>query len=167
MSFKTFYFCLKFGILSAEGLHLALQLCVLLLNCHQLFIEFYGAFSSGKTTTALDIIANYQRLEEARDVLYIDAENTLDAEWAKKLGVDVDKLVILQPKEQSAEQLFDIIIKAVSTGEVGLWVLDSIGVLQSDLEMSKGIGEATYGGISKPQVCSLKECSLILPSTKL
>ena len=120
-------------------------------------IEFYGAFSSGKTTTALDIIANYQRLEEARDVLYIDAENTLDAEWAKKLGVDVDKLVILQPKEQSAEQLFDIIIKAVSTGEVGLWVLDSIGVLQSDLEMSKGIGEATYGGISKPLTRFSKE----------
>ena len=52
--------------------------------------EFYGEEHGGKTTTALDIVANYQKSGDDRDVLYIDAENTLDVEWAKKIGVDVD-----------------------------------------------------------------------------
>ena len=51
--------------------------------------EFYGEEHGGKTTTALDIVANYQKSNDTRDVLYIDAENTLDVEWAKKIGVDV------------------------------------------------------------------------------
>ena len=67
--------------------------------------EFYGEEHGGKTTSALDVVANYQRMPDAKDVLYIDAENRLDVEWAKKLDVDVDKLYILQPKEQSAEEI--------------------------------------------------------------
>ena len=57
-------------------------------------IEFYGEEHGGKTTTALDIVANYQHGEDARGVLYIDAENTLDYEWAKKLGVDVELMIM-------------------------------------------------------------------------
>ena len=56
--------------------------------------EFYGEEHGGKTTTALDIVANYQRMEDARDVLYIDAENTLDIEWARKIGVEVEKIMV-------------------------------------------------------------------------
>lgn len=113
-------------------------------------IEFYGEEHGGKTTTALDIVANYQCMQGARDVLYIDAENTLDVEWAKKIGVDIEKLVLLQPKSQSAEQIFQIICDAVETDEVGLWVLDSIGVLMSQQEWDKTLEEKTYGGVSKP-----------------
>lgn len=112
--------------------------------------EFYGEEHGGKTTSALDIVANYQRMPDAKDVLYIDAENRLDVEWAKKLDVDVDKLYILQPKEQSAEEIFQIIYDAVESGEVGLWVLDSIGVLLSEQETEKDIADKTYGGISLP-----------------
>lgn len=114
--------------------------------------EFYGEEHGGKTTTALDIVANYQKSDDDRAVLYIDAENTLDREWATKLGVDVENLIIVQPKSQSAEDIFQIIEDAVDTGEVGLWVLDSIGVLVSALEMDekKTYEDKVYGGISLP-----------------
>lgn len=116
-------------------------------------IEFYGEEHGGKTTTALDSIANYQQMEGAKKVLYVDAENTLDIEWAQKLGVDVspDKFVLFQPQKGiSAEVIFDFIVDAVSTGEIGMWVLDSIGVLFSEAEWEKSIEDKTYGGISKP-----------------
>lgn len=112
--------------------------------------EFYGEEHGGKTTTALDIVANYQNMEGAKAVLYVDAENTLDTEWAKKLDVDVDSLVLLQPKLQSAEDVFQIIYDSVETGEVGLWVLDSIPVLLSKAAWEKDMDEKTYAGISGP-----------------
>lgn len=111
--------------------------------------EFYGEEHGGKTTTALDIVANYQTMPDARDILYVDAENTFDTEWAQKLGVDISTLYILQPKSQSAEEIFEIICNAVDTGEVGLWVLDSIGALLSQQELEKTMEEKTYGGISQ------------------
>lgn len=114
--------------------------------------EFYGEEHGGKTTTALDIVANYQKSDDGRAVLYVDAENTLDAEWAKKLGVSLDneQFYLVQPKSQSAEELFQIIEDMVDTGEVGLWVLDSIGVLVSALELDekKTYEDKVYGGIS-------------------
>ena len=114
-------------------------------------IEFFGEEHGGKTTTALDVIANYQQMEDAKKVLYVDAENTLDTEWAQKLGVNTDEnFILLQPKSQSAEEIFQFIIDAVETGEIGLWVLDSIGVLLSQQEFEKSIEEKTYAGISKP-----------------
>lgn len=114
-------------------------------------VEFFGEEHGGKTTTALDVIANYQQMEGAKKVLYVDAENTLDVEWAHKLGVNTeDDFILFQPQSQSAEVIFDFIVDAVNTGEVGLWVLDSIGVLFSDAEWEKSIQDKTYGGISKP-----------------
>ena len=102
-------------------------------------IEFYGEEHGGKTTTALDIVANYQNIGDGRKVLYIDAENTLDYEWAKKLGVNVDDIYVLQPKAQSAEEIFQIVCDAIETDEIGLWVLDSIGVLLSQQEWDKSL----------------------------
>ena len=111
-------------------------------------IEFYGEEHGGKTTTALDIVANYQHGDDGRGVLYVDAENTLDYEWAKKLGVDIDRMYVLQPKAQSAETIFQIICDSIETDEIGLWVLDSIGVLLSQQEWDKSLEDKTYGGIS-------------------
>lgn len=112
--------------------------------------EFFGEEHGGKTTTALDIIANYQQSEDERKVLYIDAENTLDVEWARKLGVDVDNMIVFKPTSQSAEEIFQFILDAIDTGEIGLWVLDSIGVLASAQELDKTMEEKTYAGISGP-----------------
>ena len=113
-------------------------------------IEFFGEEHGGKTTTMLDIIANYQNMHPEKEVFLVDAENTLDVEWATKIGVDVSTLKIFQPKSQSAEEIFDIICDAVSTGEVGLWGLDSIGALMSEQEWKKSMDEKTYGGIALP-----------------
>ena len=110
--------------------------------------EFFGEEHGGKTTTALDIIANYQQMDDSRKVLYIDAENTLDVEWAKKMGVDVDNMLVFKPTSQSAETIFQFILKAIETGEIGLWILDSIGVLASQQELDKPMEERTYAGIS-------------------
>ena len=113
-------------------------------------IEFYGEEHGGKTTTALDIIANYQNMFPDKAVLFIDAENTYDVEWANKLGVNTDTLWIMQPKSQSAEDIFQIICDAIESGdgELGLWVLDSLGVLLSQQEWEKDMDEKTYGGIA-------------------
>ena len=128
--------------------------------------EFYGEEHGGKTTTALDIVANYQHSDDNRDVLYIDAENTLDVEWAKKIGVDIDKIYILQPKSQSAEEIFQIICDSVDTGEVGLWVLDSIGALMSSQELEKTMEDKTYGGIAKPLTLFGKRIEMLMQRHK-
>lgn len=137
-------------------------------------IEFYGEEHGGKTTTALDIVANYQQLEEAKDkprkAAYFDAENTLDVEWATKLGVDVDNLVLLQPESQSAEEILQIILEMIDTDDIGLVILDSIAAMVSDQEMEKEISEKTYAGISQPltvfgrkaeMACKKHNCTII------
>lgn len=117
-------------------------------------IEFYGEEHGGKTTTALDIVGNYQRMqseeEHPKRVAYFDSENTLDVEWAAKLGVDVDDLILLQPESQSAEDILQIILEMMETGEVGLVILDSIAAMVSAQEMDKTVAERTYAGISMP-----------------
>lgn len=112
-------------------------------------VEFFGEEGGGKTTTALDIVANFQNLYPDRDVLYIDAENTLDAEWATKIGVDINNITLLQPKMQSAEEIFQMIVDVVETDEVGLWVLDSIPCLTSKNDLEKELtDDARVAGIS-------------------
>lgn len=123
-------------------------------------IEFYGAEHGGKTTSALDIVANFQALERQksaeddkyveRDVFYCDCENTLDSDWAQKLGVDTDRMYLLQPKAQSAEEIFNLITEAIETGDIGLVVIDSIAAMVSEDEFEKGYDEKSFGGISGP-----------------
>lgn len=122
-------------------------------------VQFFGEKNGGKTTTSLDIVANAQKLfkkqseetgQPEKEVLFIDAENTLDEEWATTLGVDLDSLRLLRPHAQSAEDLFQIIIEAVETGEVGLIILDSVGVLLSNAAWEANMDERTYCGIAGP-----------------
>lgn len=115
--------------------------------------EFYGEEHGGKTTSALDIVANFQRMYPDKEVLYVDAENSLDTRWAKTLGVDTDKMYLLQPKcgeKDSAESVFNIMLQTLESGEVGLWVLDSIASLIPEAELKKDIEDVTVAGISKP-----------------
>lgn len=136
-------------------------------------IEFAGEESGGKTTTALDVCKNAQilfrkeyeeELETTKDakrkaylesrgekkVVYADCENTLDEDWAVKLGVDLDNMYILKPQTQVAEDIFQMLLDMIATDEVGLVVLDSIGVMVSKQAFEKQVGEKTYGGISMP-----------------
>ena len=112
-------------------------------------IEFYGEEGGGKTTSALDQIANFQQLYPDREVLYVDAENTLDIDWARKIGVDVDRINLYQPQTESAEYIFQVIKDATLSGEVGMWVLDSIPCLTSEADMDKDLTDsAKVAGIS-------------------
>lgn len=120
-------------------------------------IEFAGEEGGGKTTTALDIVANAQRVIPDKKVAYIDVERTLDAEWAQKLGVDIDKLILVTPEEQTAEQIFEITKALVETGEISVCVIDSLGVMVSAQAYSKSIEDRTYGGISMALTLFSKE----------
>lgn len=111
-------------------------------------IEFYGEEHGGKTTTALDVVANYQVLDNARKVLWVDCENTFDSVWANKLGVDVEDMIMLQPTNQGAEDIFQFILDMIDTGEIGLVIIDSLGVMVSNQAMEKSVAEKTYGGIA-------------------
>lgn len=111
--------------------------------------EFYGEEGGGKTTTSLDVVANFQNMYPDKEVLYVDAENTLDSDWATKIGVDVDKITLYQPKVESAEYIFQVIKEAVESGEVGLWVVDSVPCLTSEKDLGKELtDDARVAGIS-------------------
>ena len=133
-------------------------------------IEFYGEEHGGKTTTALDIVANFQIKYPERKVVWADCENTFDVVWAIKLGVDVESLIILQPSNQSAEVIFQVILDLISTGEVGLAVIDSFGVMVSQQALEKELVDKTYAGISKALtdfggracgICNKYKCTVI------
>lgn len=112
-------------------------------------VEFFGEEGGGKTTTALDQIANFQNMYPDREVLYVDAENTLDIEWARKIGVDVDRIRLYQPKTESAEYIFQVIKEATESGELGMWILDSVPCLIADKDLGKDLtDDARVGGIS-------------------
>ena len=129
-------------------------------------IEFYGEEHGGKTTTALDSIANYQHTDDGRTVLYLDAENTLDVVWANKLGVDVDDMIIMNPEAQGAEKLFDKTLRIIETGEIGFVVIDSFGVMLSNQAYEKSIEDKTYGGIAMALTNFSKQAEVLCHKTK-
>lgn len=111
-------------------------------------VEFSGEEGGGKTTTALDVVANSQKLFPEKKAVYIDVERTLDPEWATKLGVDISKLILVSPEEQTAEQIFEVAKALVETGEISVCVIDSLAAMVSAQAYSKTIEDRTYGGIS-------------------
>lgn len=115
--------------------------------------EFYGEEHGGKTTTSLDIVANFQNLDledVPKGILYGDIENRLDPVWATKLGVKLDdeNFYLLKPESQGAETIFEQMLVLMETGEIGLVIVDSLGSMMSDQEYEKSIEDKTYGGIS-------------------
>ena len=135
-------------------------------------IEFYGENHGGKTTTALDIVANYQHMEGAKGVVYADIENALDRVWATKLGVDLDSddFYLISPESQGAETIFEHILQMIDTGEVGLVVIDSLGVMVSNQALEKSVEDKTYGGIAMgltnfskkaEMLCNKHNCTII------
>lgn len=116
-------------------------------------VEFFGLEGSGKSTTALDFIANAQRYFKAhkmnKRVIYADVEQSFDADWAKTLGVDIDSLIVINPQEQTASDILQLLDDMISTGDIGLVILDSVAAFTSDAEAEKKLGEDTRGGIAK------------------
>lgn len=112
--------------------------------------EFSGADGSGKTTTALDILAQCQKLYPDKKAVFCDIESTFDTNWARKMDVNIDALILYRPDSQSAEEVFQNCLDIMDTGEVSILILDSLGAMVSALANEKEVGERTYGGISMP-----------------
>jgi len=103
--------------------------------------EIYGPESSGKTTLCLHVVANAQRLGGV--AAYIDAEHALDTEYARKLGVDVDNLLISQP--DTGEQGLEIADILVRSGAVDVVVIDSVAALVPKAEIEGDMGDSHVG----------------------
>jgi recombination protein RecA len=103
--------------------------------------EIFGPESSGKTTLALSLVANAQRAGGA--AAYIDAEHALDVEYAKKLGVDIDNLLVSQP--DTGEQGLEITEILVRSGGVDIVVVDSVAALVPKAEIEGEMGDSHMG----------------------
>lgn len=103
--------------------------------------EIYGPESSGKTTVALHVIAEAQK--KGGLALFIDAEHALDVEYARTLGVDVDRLYIAQPT--SGEEALEIMDTMVRSGAVDVVVLDSVAALVPKAEIEGEMGDSFVG----------------------
>jgi recombination protein RecA len=103
--------------------------------------EIYGPESSGKTTLTLHVVANAQR--QGGVAAFIDAEHALDVEYARKLGVDVDALLISQP--DTGEQALEICEILVRSGAVDVVVIDSVAALVPKAEIEGDMGESHMG----------------------
>ncbi len=103
--------------------------------------EIYGPESSGKTTLCLHVVANAQR--QGGVAAFIDAEHALDTEYAKKLGVDVENLLISQP--DTGEQALEICEILVRSGAVDVIVIDSVAALVPKAEIEGDMGDSHVG----------------------
>jgi recombination protein RecA len=103
--------------------------------------EVYGPESSGKTTLCLHVVATAQR--EGGMAAYIDAEHALDTEYAKKLGVDIENLLISQP--DTGEQALEICEILVRSGAVDVVVIDSVAALVPKAEIEGEMGDSHVG----------------------
>ena len=104
-------------------------------------IEIYGPESSGKTTLALHVVAEEQKKEGI--CAFVDAEHALDPGYAKKLGVNLDELLIYQP--DTGEQALEITETLVRSGAVSLVVVDSVAALTPRSELEGDMGDAQVG----------------------
>ncbi len=104
-------------------------------------IEIYGPESSGKTTLALHVVAEEQKKEGI--CAFVDAEHALDPGYAKKLGVNLDELLISQP--DTGEQALEITETLVRSGAVSLVVVDSVAALTPRSELEGDMGDAQVG----------------------
>jgi recombination protein RecA len=104
-------------------------------------IEIFGPESSGKTTLSLQIIAEAQKL--GGTAAFVDAEHALDAAYAKKLGVDIDNLLVSQP--DNGEQALEIVEVLIRSNGVDVVVVDSVAALVPKAEIEGEMGDAQMG----------------------
>ena len=104
-------------------------------------VEIFGPESSGKTTIALQVIAQAQK--EGGTAAFIDAEHALDPAYARKLGVDVDNLLVSQPDH--GEQALEITNSLVASGAVDVLVVDSVAALVPKAELEGEMGDSHVG----------------------
>lgn len=104
-------------------------------------VEIFGPESSGKTTLTLELIAAAQR--EGKTCAFIDAEHALDPVYAKKLGVNIDELLVSQP--DTGEQALEICDALARSGAVDVMVIDSVAALTPKAEIEGEMGDSHMG----------------------
>ncbi|BFM23968.1 recombination protein RecA [Microbacterium testaceum] len=125
-------------------------------------IEIYGPESSGKTTLTLHAIANAQRAGGI--AAFIDAEHALDPEYAKKLGVDIDALLVSQP--DTGEQALEIADMLIRSGAIDLVVIDSVAALVPEAEIKGEMGDSHVGLQARLMSQALRKLTGGLSNTK-
>jgi recombination protein RecA len=125
-------------------------------------VEVYGPESSGKTTIALHAIASAQRAGGV--AAFIDAEHALDPEYAKKLGVNIDELLVSQP--DTGEQALEIADMLIRSGSIDVIVIDSVAALVPRAEIEGEMGDAHVGLQARLMSQALRKLTGALSQTK-
>ncbi len=125
-------------------------------------IEIFGPESSGKTTLALQVIAEAQKVGGM--AAFVDAEHALDAQYAKKLGVDLDNLLVSQP--DNGEQALEIVEVLVRSNSVDVVVVDSVAALVPRAEIEGEMGEAQMGLQARLMSQALRKLTGVVSKSK-
>jgi len=125
-------------------------------------VEVYGPESSGKTTLALSVIAQAQK--KGGIAAFIDAEHALDAEYARKLGVDIDNILVSQP--DNGEQALEIAEMLVRSNAVDVVVVDSVAALVPKAELEGEMGDSHVGLQARLMSQALRKLTAIVSKSK-
>jgi recombination protein RecA len=125
-------------------------------------VEVYGPESSGKTTLALHVIANAQR--EGGLAAFVDAEHAMDANYARRLGVKLDDLLVSQPN--SGEEALTITEQLVKSGALDVVVLDSVAALAPQAEIDGNMGDAHVGLQARLMSQAMRKLTSSIAQTK-
>ena len=121
-------------------------------------IEIYGPESSGKTTVALHVVAEAQKM--GGEAAFIDAEHALDPVYAKKLGVDIDNLIVAQP--DTGEQALDIAEALVRSGALDVIVVDSVAALVPKADIDGEMGDSHVGLLARLMSQALRKLTAVI-----
>jgi recombination protein RecA len=125
-------------------------------------VEIFGPESSGKTTLALQVIAEAQR--SGGMAAFVDAEHALDAQYAQKLGVDLDNLLVSQPDH--GEQALEIVEVLIRSGSIDVVVVDSVAALVPKAEIEGEMGEAQMGLQARLMSQALRKLTGVVAKSK-
>ena len=125
-------------------------------------IECYGQESSGKTTLALHVVANAQKAGGV--AAFIDAEHALDPSYAKKIGVDLDSLIVSQPS--SGEEALTICEQLVKSGALDVVVVDSVAALTPQAEIDGNMGDSHMGLQARLMSQAMRKLTAMIAQTK-
>jgi len=124
-------------------------------------VEIYGPESSGKTTLALHIVANVQK--KGGTAAFVDAEHALDPEYAKRIGVNIDRLLISQP--DTGEQALEIVEALVKSGGIDVVVIDSVAALTPKAEIEGEMGQQHMGLQARLMSHALRKLTAMIART--
>ena len=125
-------------------------------------VECYGQESSGKTTLALHVVANAQKAGGV--AAFIDAEHALDPQYAKKIGVDLDELIVSQPN--SGEEALTICEQLCKSGALDVIVVDSVAALTPQAEIDGNMGDSHMGLQARLMSQAMRKLTGVLATTK-